>query len=294
MKNLFKKETIIGPNYKSVWFEDKNIRVEDNTEKGVREVTYSIFKQAGEKEPVIHKMNNDKEIDMVTLNYFSYISNGNLPAFKRVREGEKFKCNFKCIDGKTFEFQLTFPIEVTVLELGNTILVFYGHKENNNPFEFKQNLFNEINFVNDRFILMTDYRNKEVYILNDNYATVITGKIDDFGNIKEYIHKLHNDRFIYKYTEDHIIDTVQKVQSYDNIIQDPLISYFYNIITETCNYKYAVVPYAKTSYGAEVSTNRNEIIMYSYEKTVEDEDTITINEFYDLITCAEFNTLVKF
>lgn len=267
--------------YTSLWYEDKNMRVEDIIDNGNRGIIYNIFRHSGKKEPPEFKIEKNAKVDMFTYRYFDYISDMKVPVFKHIMGDQPFMCKFNNNGKNKMEFRLKFPFDVKILELGNTVLALYNNIDN--PFDFKDKVFNEIIYCpNSGSLLIFDYRNKEVYALNNEYKLLFNGRLDDDGNLITYRRK--HVTYIYHYSNGEITDHSAVKNEFDvRFIEEK---------TPHSITRYTLLPYVKTSYGAEVITNSNEIIMYSYNMIAED-NQILKNRYYDLITYTEFERIIN-
>lgn len=270
----------IDTNYNDSYFdyEDFEMIVEGEKYNGENKITYTP--KVERNHPVIHEIEDNDLCSIYAMQYFYYIlKNGSIPTFHRTVNGAvDYTFDTK---PKKMEFTLSYPQDcMYCLELGNDIFIF--NEELESPYKFEEHLYMEIHIVDNKLFII-DHSQHEFYAMDNDYNTILTGRLNENGQIIEFIER----------------DTYYHIQYMDGAFNNMTSS----DENETCFYLrrqsdyYCAtyyVPFAKTSYGIKLSTETEKIYCnHIIETPEEDQVSETITYKYSEDLSRSFNSQIE-
>ena len=280
---LISEELIIynpknGYRYRS--YRDKNIEYEeefpggDNTQK-LCGYFINGTKNKKKRNEVKQTLDKDTKVDIYSLMYFVNIAKENTVPISISKKEVDYV--FLLDNTDIMKFKLTFPNNMYVMDLKNTILVM--NSMNMDPFDIKNKLANEIKVLGDRLFII-DHNMGEFYDLTSKYERTISGKICKYG-ISEY------KTFIGEETKYHLIhyDNKGEIKSIDSP-WDYNSVYKYKSRYEDEEIVDYYLPYIKTSEGVLMSTDRDKIFC-TRDTKVDEDGLITTNISYQILDKKE-------
>ena len=282
MKPISEELIIYNPNtgYRYRSYKDRNIEYEEEYTNGDKKFcSYFINtntkrkKHSNEVKQLLDKTTN---VDINTLMYFLNIRKDNTVPISISKDEVSY--SFLLDNSDIMDFKLNFPNSMYVMDLKNTILIM--DSMNKDPFDIKNKLVNEIKILGDR-IFIIDYKNKEFYDLTSKYKSTISGRLCKYG-IKEYKTRCDNDEWIthiVNYNKKGEIKSINSPWSYNSIYtyrsrfdDEEIIDYY--------------IPYAKTSDGIIISTDKDKIFCSKNTK-IDNDGLLTTNISYQFLDKKE-------
>lgn len=270
----------IDTNYNDSYFdyEDFEMIVEGEKYNGENKITYTP--KVERNHPVIHEIEDNDLCSIYTMRYFYHISKeGTIPTFHKTINGTvDYTFN---TEPKIMEFRVSLPKkEMYCLELGNDIYIF--DEELESPYKFEDHLFMEVHNINNSLFII-DHDQREFYTLDNDYNTVLTGRLNDSDQITEFIEKGNHYYLYYKNGMFTSMNSSDEDETCYYLRQQP--DYY-------CATYY--VPFVKTSYGIKLSTENEKIYCnHIIETPEEDQVSETITYKYSEDLSSSFNSQIE-